>query len=263
MKIMTQTERAWLEYAWRVVACPDDHLARCIANGAAVPGEGRVDGNDLRWPGYLGREYRSGRSVLCVGAVHRESSVKNEDASEIIANINRRLISSARTWLAYGRSKNSDAAYLEEVRDAYEKGLPAWPRYQRHFRRLVQDHLGLSVPEIAWTNLAKCRVPIDRGAAQRQAEQRLTRLCQAEFAPLRNLVDAIRPTAVLVAVLHAGRNGDIVDWGAIGWKPLVYSWQGQSGHDRHNTDPSARRLEEWAPEMAEQIRLRWNANEQG
>ncbi len=48
-----------------------------------------------------------------------------------------------------------------------------------------------------------------------------------------------------------------------GEEKWVYSWQGQSGHDRHNTDPSERRMEEWAPEMAEEIRSGWNENQQG
>jgi hypothetical protein len=49
--------------------------------------------------------------------------------------------------------------------------------------------------QIAYTNLAKCRVSIDRGARQRAAEAVLTRLCQRDY-PMADLVEAIRPVAV-------------------------------------------------------------------
>lgn len=80
----------------------------------------------------------------------------------------------------------------------------------------------------------------------------------AHCPPWRNLsdlVDRIRPVAVLVAVLKAGSGGPIVSsWESPNASPLVFTWQGQSGHDRHNTDPQALRLSEWAPEMAAQVR---------
>lgn len=155
-----------------------------------------------------------------------------------------------------GRSKKNDAKYLEEVRKAYEIGLPHWSRYRRHFKTLIEDYLKLEITDIAWANLAKCRVPIDKGNVARKAEQRLTKLCQEEFAPLGRLVNRLRPVAVLLAVLKAGSNGNIVEWNTSEWNPLVYSWQGQSGHDRHNTDPEARRLTEWAQEMALQVKSR-------
>jgi hypothetical protein len=119
----------------------------------------------------------------------------------------------------------------------------------------VEGYLGLSVTEIAWTNLAKCRVPIHADDGARSAQEHLTRLCQADFAPVGDLVDHIRPVAVLIAVLKAGSGGPIVSsWESPSASPLVFTWQGQSGHDRHNADPQARRLSEWAPEMAAQVR---------
>ncbi len=247
--MISEVEARWLDYAWAVVNCPDYHRRKCVADGAAVPGPGRTDGNDLRWPGYIGRNYVPGHSILCVGAVHREPNPEEETAHGLIA--------SARHWLAEGRSETSDHEYLESVREQYEQNLPRWSRWNRHFRTLIVNYLGADITEIAWTNLAKCRVSIDRGATVRQAEQKLTRLCQAEFAPMADLVEKIEPVACLVSVLHGGRGGSIVDaWDGETVRPLVYSWQGQSGHDRHNTVSGARRLEEWAPEMAEAVRRR-------
>ncbi len=250
----TDVEARWLDYAWDVVDCPDSHRRACEAAGGGIPGPGRVDGNDLRWPGYLGRDYCEGSGVLCVGAVHREAPLAMEATDPIIARTNRELVAGARTWLRAGRSPQSDAAYLERLRSAYEEALPRWPRWRRHFRTLVEDYLSMSSTQIAWTNLAKCRVSIDRGAAERASQATLTRLCQRQF-PARELVEAIRPAAVLVAVLGARPGGDLVEtWHSPRAAPLVFAWQGQSGHDRMNTDPAARRLSEWGPEAAERIK---------
>lgn len=249
----SEVEDRWLEYAWAVLNTPDRHRAECIAGGGAVPGPGRVDGNELRWPGYLGARYEPGRSVLCVGAVHREATLELH-ADPVIASTDREFIDVARAWLRSGRSAASDAEYLDGLRAAYVRALPSWSRWKRHFRPLVEDYLGMDRTQIAWANLAKCRVSIDRGSKQRAAEGVLTPMCQRQY-PMADLVEASRPVAVLVAVLQARPGGDIVrSWSSQTCSPVVYTWQGQSGHDRHNTAPGARPLRQWAPEMAEQVR---------
>lgn len=244
---MPTTEERWLDYAWSVVNCPAEHRAHCEALGAAVPGVGRVDGNELRWPGYLGREYQEGAGVLCVAAVHREARPE-EEAGTPVGATNAQLIAAHRRWLSEGRSAEEDALFLESIRQTYVDALPHWRRWTRHFRTLVEHHLGLKRTEIAWTNLAKCRLAVHRG--NRSAETELTRLCQMEFAPMAELIEAIRPELVLVAVLNATSGGGIVStWNSPSTSPLVYSWHGQSGHDRHNRDPRRRKLSEWAPGM--------------
>ena len=254
---MTETEERWLNYAWSVINCPKSHRERCEALGAAVPGHGRVDGNEVRWPGYLGEAYREGTGILCVGAVHREARPEDEASDSAMRRTNAALVNAHRRWVQRGRSRDEDRDYLAAVRVAYEDALPRWARWRRHFRSLVEDYLGMSRREIVWTNLAKCRVAIHRGSRVRGAEAKLTRLCQREFAPVSKLVDAIRPGLVLCCVLRAPGGGDIVSsWDSPPASPLVYCWQGQSGHDLHNTDPNARRLAEWAPEMARAYRAR-------
>ena len=244
---MPTTEERWLDYAWSVVNCPAEHRAHCEALGAAVPGVGRVDGNELRWPGYLGREYQEGAGVLCVAAVHREARPE-EEAGTPVGATNAQLIAAHRRWLSEGRSAEEDALFLESIRQTYVDALPHWRRWTRHFRTLVEHHLGLKRTEIAWTNLAKCRLAVHRG--NRSAETELTRLCQMEFAPMAELIEAIRPELVLVAVLNGTSGGGIVStWNSPSTSPLVYSWHGQSGHDRHNRDPRRRKLSEWAPGM--------------
>ncbi len=256
MPVMTGTELLWLDYAWCVVNCPQSHLTACIKAGAAVPGIDRVDGNELRLPGYLGRNYRPG-GILCVAAVGREPSLEDEKKNPENAKRDARLFKLTRKWIEAGRSPENDLQYLQSVRLFYEEALPGWRRWRRHFNTLVESYLKMSVSDIAYTNLAKWRVPIHRGQQARQAEARLTRLCQSDFIPIREIVDILRPVAVLVGVLGAGRNGDIVErWDGEHCSPLVYAWQGQSGHDRHNTAKGARPLREWAPDMAQEVRSR-------
>jgi hypothetical protein len=254
--LIAPVDKRWLDYASGVLNAPAGHRKACIANGGAIPGPGCVDGNELRWPGYLGRNYHEGTGVLCVGAVDREATLRTPRADDVQQRTDRQLVASAREWRDAGRSPATDAKYLEDLRRAHEDALPMWSRWKRHFRPLIEDCLGMDRTQIAWTNLAKCRVSLDRGPKQRAAEGKLTRLCQRAF-PMNELVEAIRPVAVLVAVLRAGPDGDIVTrWSSPSCSPLVFSWQGQSGHDRHNTDPEARPLREWAPEMAREISSR-------
>ena len=255
----SETERRWLDYAWAVVNCPESHRRECVLAGGAVPGPGRPDGNDLRWPGYLGRNYDERRGVLCVGAVHRESSPERLASHPIVARTDANLIAGTRAWLSSRRPPGADEEYLEVVRRNYEEALPQWGRWRRHFRELIERHLHMDLTQIAWANLAKCRVSIDLGSKQRKAEGCLQRLCQGTF-PIAELVEAIRPVVVLVASLNARSGGEIVDaWKSPSCAPLVYAWQGQSGHDRHNTDPQARPLRQWAPEMAQKARSRFDS----
>jgi hypothetical protein len=254
--MLTDVERDWLDYAWRVVTCPAEHRSACIAAGGAVPGPGRVDGNELRWPGYVGRRWEPGRGVLCVGAVHREAD-PTKHVGPTITRTNRELNEATRAWQSRGRSPHGDETYLRAIQDAYVDALPTWDRWNRHFRPLVEDHLRMAREEIAWTNLAKCRVSIDRGAGERAAEQKVIRLCQQRFVPIADLVAALRPAAVLCCVLKAIPGGGIVEsWDSSAWSPRVFTWFGLTGHDRHNTDPHRRDFSEWAPEAAAMIRAR-------
>ncbi len=245
---VNEIEANWLEHAWQIVNCPETHLRRCQAAGGAVPGQGRVDGNELRWPGYLGRGYPSEGGILCVGAVHREERPDDEKKNPVIGRTNRELATATRHWMASGRTATNDVHYLESVRTAYEVALPEWSRWRRHFRRLIEDYLKLDLTQIAWTNLAKCRAPIHRGAAEQRAEAKLTRLCQRDFCPMSDLIDLIRPQIVLTCVLRAGREGGIVSsWNGKLASPRVYAWHGRNG-----LDPSGRRLQDWAPTMVQE-----------
>ena len=246
---MNKFEKSWLDYAWRVVNCSDPHLTACIEAGAAVPGKGRVEGNDVRLPGYLGRNYQPG-GVLCVASVSREPSPEDENKKLVIKRTNANLYELTREWIREGRSTGNDSRYLTSVRLCYEEALPNWSRWRRHFKTLVEDYLRLNASEIAWTNLAKCRVPIHLGTKAQQAEARLTSLCQREFIPMRDIVEILKPDLVLVSVLHAGRSGNIIEgWDVKNHSPLVYSWQGRNGRS-----PTDDKLHEWASNMVMEVR---------
>ena len=236
----TPTEARWLDYAWRVATCGPAHRARCELQGGASarPGE---EGNELRWPGYIGRDYQEGTGVLCVGHVH---GTNWNDRADSMARP--RLEAALREWIASRRSDVADRTYLETVRDVFERWLPSWRRWG-HFR-VVLDKVGmleahdLSVREIAWTNLAKCRAP--RGVNN----ERLTAFCQRDY-PIEEVVEAIRPAAVLTCVKNAYEGGSIVrTWRAPSADSLVFTWDGRRGTDR-----AGRKLRIWAEEAASRI----------
>lgn len=128
-------EERWLDHAWRVVSCPDRHRQLCEAAGGATLRVGAVDGNELRWPGYLGRNYLG---ILCVGHVHRESTPDGLACQPLrVRRSYAQLEAASRAWLAAGRSPQNDAAYLEAVRRTYEEVLSRWSRW-RDFGKVVE-----------------------------------------------------------------------------------------------------------------------------
>ena len=243
MALVTETESRWLDYAWRVTNCPPEHRRTCESLGGAPVGAARQDGNDLRWPGYLGRRYDQRRGVLCVGHVHRERTGAKLAGAD--AKVEPLLVDAARRWLTLGRSPENDASYLAAVQDAFEEWIPSWSRWSSGFKRVVEDELGMDHTQIGFTNLAKCRYPLEGSPPIK-----LFVHCQETF-PVQRLVEAIRPRAVLCGVLQADETGQIVStWKSQHAQPLVFTW-----HGRQNTDLRGRRLAEWAPEAGRRIRI--------
>ena len=208
----------------------------------------------MRWPGYLGERYEPEQGVLCVGAVHRQGTTELHVRDPVNAATDGELVSVTRSWLTEGRSAASESATCTGC------GRPTFARFRRG-RGGGGTSARWSRTTSAWI-ARRSRTPILRSVAcrstaapnTRAAEATLTRLCQRAY-PIAELAEALRPAAVLVAVLGGRPGGDIVSrWSSPTWSPLVYAWQGQSGHDRHNTAPGARPLHEWAPEMVEEVR---------
>lgn len=240
---VTETERRWLDYAWIVANCTPEHRRTCEDRGGAPPGAKRQVGNDLRWPGYLGRKYDERQGLLCVGHVHRERT--GAELTDVDAMVERALVGTTQRWRSQGRSARNDASYLAGVRDAFEEWIPIWLRWSKGFKRVVEGELGMDLTQIAWTNLAKCRYP-----RPGSPPDKLLVYCQGTF-PMREVVDAIRPRAVLCCVLQAHEGGSIVKtWNSDHAQPLVFTW-----HGLHSTDHRGRKLAEWAPEAGLRIRL--------
>jgi hypothetical protein len=72
------------------------------------------------------------------------------------------------------------------------------------------------------------------------------------------VVDAIEPAAVLCCVLDA-EVGGYIEWSSPRCSPLVFTWFGLTGHDRHNTHPDRRPFKAWASLAAQEIQARRQA----
>jgi hypothetical protein len=135
--------------------------------------------------------------------------------------------------------------YLETVREVFEWWLPTWTRW-KPFRR-VFDRLGDDISQIAWTNFAKCRVPEQRNVLY-QNPSAVVAFCQRDY-PITEVVEAIRPIAVLTCVKNAYEGGPIIrTWRTSSVEPLVFTW-----HGLHGTDRSGRLIGVWSAEAAAKI----------
>jgi hypothetical protein len=140
---MTKAEEDWLDYAWDVVDCSDEHRRGCQRHGA-TSGPG-VDGlDDLCFPGYLGRDYRG---LLCVAAVHR--SLLPGQYSNRQVRVGHSYREAHEAWRR-GRSSDADAAFLEAVRTFYEAEFQTWGTWRR-FRGLVEQ-VGFEMRHLAYAN---------------------------------------------------------------------------------------------------------------
>jgi hypothetical protein len=202
MADLTHTEEAWLRYA-HTLADDQEHLDACKDLGGSPDGP-EFDPNhtldpDLRWPGYLGRDYSSGR-VLCVATVHRDFET-NGAGTQVRADI----VDATRGL----RDRTiSDGDYLASVRRGYEAGLLKW---------IVGGNLGvalgaLDVPltAIAYVNAARCQYPEDRDhlpdkaakqaakAAGDKVKAAVLKLCWTAY-PITRLVEILDPRVVVFA----------------------------------------------------------------
>jgi hypothetical protein len=209
-------ESRWLDYAWKVLI-EQGGLMTCCITGAS---------NEVqRWTGCLGANYGLGR-VLMVGAVHNKPVLEQDKAPLALA---------AKTWVDSGRSGANDGAYLAAVRDFYRRVAPTWEYGGTVWRTFakIRERLNLRSEEVAYTNVAKCEMRTGFGYGQ------LIRECLHRF-PLNNLVEAVNPAIVLVALSNqtytkaAGSSGIVHD----GKRVFQYD-------NMHLTDPAGRLFEVW------------------
>lgn len=188
---MTDLEADWLQYARRLLH--DEAHIRACANAGGSPAHPGVDDTQLRWPGYLGRDYRDG-GVLCVANVHRDFASGGAGTA-----VRDGIVDSTRRWKD---GDLDDAGYLNAARSAYVRGLRAWTVGGRLGNAL--EILDAPIEAIAYTNAAKCQFPetepkIPKAGAIKTG---LIRLCVAQN-PLTDLVGLLRPAVVLVTAVNA------------------------------------------------------------
>lgn len=252
---LTKIERSWVTYALRLL---DDreHLRRCELAGGSPIGEldpGRRLDADLRWPGYLGRDYRSG-GVLCVATVHRDFETNGAGPGvragivEATRGLRDRIL--------------SDVEYLNLVRRGYEAGLAKWV-VGGHLGRTL-GALGVPLSAIAYVNAARCQVPENwshlpdkaaRSAAKatcNQIKEAVLCRCWVDY-PVTNLVAMLRPSFVLFANAPTfDRASMSKELGGVA-TACIHAWQGAAGTLLRPLEvagelyPPKTLLAEWAP----------------
>lgn len=188
---MADVEQAWLAWARRLFR-NDAHRAPCVAaqdklrvtnkpmwNGIVAPG--------LRWPGYLGPDYRRG-GILSVGIVHTSFATGGmATGTEVPAAL--------AAHVAWTAGTLPDADWLTAMRAMYRKGL-SWQRAAGIGWDVATYHhqywkgLGETVDSVAYVNAMRCQYPGD------QPTENVRKECLAAL-PLTDLISVLQPRLVL------------------------------------------------------------------
>src|ERR1700692_790284 len=139
---MTNAEIAFLKYARAIL-------------GRGRTSEGCCPLSEWRWPGYVGKNYKDGCSIMFIGSIHRSDALLKSEKTHQEVQAFRSLIPA---WL---KRQICDVTFLEKLQAGYEAAIPDWtgPVWSQ-FRRIKHELVGL--PEdvgwdrIAFTNIAKC-----------------------------------------------------------------------------------------------------------
>jgi hypothetical protein len=202
---LTQLERDWLTYARCVIVDKTASERRCCLKSRAAI-------EQTLWPGYLGFGYEtSAKRVLLVAAVHNESKL-------YIGALNRMkcLESKARAWATRAPGAPDDEQYLDLVRCAYQQSARYWaPDFFRGppdpepgtpwgalFR--IMKALGVGISDIAFTNLAKCKLLKPRRDDKARFAQYTRDYNECICACMGDAIKAIRtdilkPSAIFIA----------------------------------------------------------------
>jgi hypothetical protein len=176
--------------------------------------------------------------VLLVGAIHNENQLFTTQMETLETEIE--------TWLSSSRSDASDACYLRAQREAYERSFDQWRgQVWDNFRKLIRDYFKLDLQQTAFTNLAKCYLPPGNESVDKCV------IACADAYPIADLVCRLKPIAALVAKSSEATDRFTPIKKANASLPLEFrfgnanTWAGKM---------NGRKLEEWAPEAAEQYR---------
>ena len=194
-------QERWLNYARDVVA-NEDHRIECSKAGGSDPlalvkeraGTERPAGfaSDVRWPGYLGANYRR-EGVLWVSNIHR-----NFDSAGLPPAFADEANDCIRSWRD---GKDNDETFLLRLRSIYQRGLSTWT--VGTWARTALEHLGVPLEAIAYTNAARCQAA-DTGTG-------LQELCLSKWS-LRDLVSILQPSLLLLTSETALRLSGTALW---------------------------------------------------
>jgi hypothetical protein len=239
--------REWIGWARSVV---DDcaHAAVCdgirdrARPGAAIPNPDGADAPDVRWPGYIGANFRPG-GVLCVSNIHtRFQSGGLASAGALVTS----ALDAHRQWT---RRELDDVQWLARVRAMYAAGLGPGGWSVASGYREAWRQLGENAESIAYVNAARCQWSGVKPPKTLYAE------CLTAM-PLDPLLDILSPRLVLTTSpsVHAR-------WTGRGELPVVYFHQmygtlvrsvtirDVAGTTRHL--PERARAVKWAEVLAE------------
>jgi hypothetical protein len=173
--MLSRLETAWLEYAREVVE-DGEHHSTCASRGGSDASLGFAP--DVRWPGYLGRDYRRG-GVLWLANVH---------TSFATAGLGPRFAQTADESVRRWRGRfDSDETFLDGLRNTYEIGLATWT--VGGWPRRALERLGVPIAAVAYSNAARCQAT-DTGIE-------LQRHCLKRW-PVQRLLDLLEPDLVLL-----------------------------------------------------------------
>lgn len=215
---MNMIEALWLDYCWDVVnpnGSIATHRSECeLLGGTYDQGSWRPEDATLRFPGYLGADYSSGR-VLIAGAVH--------NGNVLFAPEFRPVETAAAEWRAAGRGRATDDAFLSEARRGYEASIPTWGPWKGRFGDVLL-HLRLGLQQVAYTNVAKCwSKPRKTAEISGDQDELLMQFCLVENCyPIGALVAMLQPLQVYASALNV--HDSVTKWSSWGI-PLERVWR--------------------------------------
>jgi hypothetical protein len=235
-------ETEWLFYARRLLA-DKGHIAKCdLALGPEAVW--LSDADDLRWPGYLGSEYRPG-GLLLVATVHREFA---SGRPPLPAELTQRLVDCTRAWRD---GALDDDTWLGVLRDVYALGLAHHWAVGRLIRAL-ENRAPFDVHDVAYVNAARCQLVENPPLAHRaEIIKRVVALCAIAY-PVAALLELLQPGAVIISKgAFDATNGALdrtVPLFVVDQRQLVLRAECRL---KTITLRAGTRISEWAPQLAE------------
>jgi hypothetical protein len=206
LSVIATYEQAWMNRVDRIVTCTA-HIQETHEAGGS-PDYDELDGQWLRWPGFIGSEYGLGVRVLGVANVHRGFRSKRfrtinpqrkHTPEHVIALDDAVRVTGQRAAGAIG-----DREYLDGLRPMYQLGLSGSWSVGDVFRAGLEALLPWSeegMQRIAYANVSCCQIPeavrIPNAAT---VTEEIQALC-LKHHPLLDLTASLEPHVILCCSL--------------------------------------------------------------